>query len=68
MAALRVDRVTAPYAIDGAMDGLAFRARVEQVLVPTLEKRVIVFLDNVCTTRLPALSRAALCSALLAIP
>ena len=49
VAALRVDRVTAPYVIDGAMDGPAFLAWVEQVLVPTLKKRDIVFMDNVRT-------------------
>ena len=38
VAALRIDGVTAPYVIDGAMDGLSFLAYVEQVLVPTLKK------------------------------
>jgi transposase len=47
VAALRVDNVTAPYVIDGAMDGPSFLAYVEQVLVPTLRKRDIVFMDNV---------------------
>ena len=44
VAALRVDSVTAPYVIDGAMDGQSFLADVEQVLVPTLRKRDIVFM------------------------
>ena len=47
VAACRVDRVTAPYVIDGAMDGPAFLAYIEQVLVPMLKKRDIVFMDNV---------------------
>jgi hypothetical protein len=34
--ALRVDSVTAPYVIDGAMDGRSFLAYVERLLVPTL--------------------------------
>jgi hypothetical protein len=38
VAALRIDRTTAPYAIDGAMDGPSFLAYVEQVLAPTLHK------------------------------
>jgi transposase len=38
--------VTASYVIDGAMDGRSFLAYVEQVLVPTLKKREIVFMDN----------------------
>jgi hypothetical protein len=49
VAALRAEGVTAPYVIDGAMDGRAFLAYVEQVLVPTLKKRDIVFMDNVRT-------------------
>ena len=43
VAALRVDRMTAPYTIDGAIDGLSFLAYVEQVLAPTLHKGDIVF-------------------------
>ena len=31
VAALRVDGVTAPYVVDGAMDGQSFLAYVEQV-------------------------------------
>ena len=47
VAALRLGGVTAPYVIDGAMDGASFLAYVEQVLVPTLKKRDVVFMDNV---------------------
>ena len=47
VAALRIDGVTAPYVIDGAMDGPSFLAYVEQILVPTLKKGDIVFMDNV---------------------
>jgi transposase len=49
VAALRIDGVTAPYVIDGAMDGPSFLAYVEQILVPTLKKGDIVFMDNVRT-------------------
>ena len=49
IAALRVDGLTAPYVIDGAMDGAAFMAYIEQVLVPTLAKGDIVFMDNLRT-------------------
>ncbi len=52
VAALRVDGVTAPYVIDGAMDGPAFLAYTERVLVPTLQKRDIVFMDNVRTHKI----------------
>ena len=49
IAALRVGGLTAPYVIDGAMDGAAFMAYIEQVLVPTLAKGDIVFMDNLRT-------------------
>lgn len=49
VAALRVGGVTAPYVVDGPMDGPAFLAYVEHVLVPTLNRGDIVFMDNVRT-------------------
>ena len=58
IAALRVDGVTAPYVIDGAMDGTAFLAYVEQVLVPTLRKDDIVFMDNVRTHKVAGVAEA----------
>ena len=58
VAALRVDGVTAPYVIDGAMDGPAFLAYVEQVLVPTLSKGDIVFMDNVRTHKVVGVAEA----------
>ena len=45
-AALRHDRVTAPYVLDGAMDGLNFTGYVEQILAPTFKKGDIVFMDR----------------------
>ena len=50
--------MTAPYVIDGAMDGRAFLAYVEQVLVPTLKKRDIVFMDNVRTHKVAGVREA----------
>jgi len=44
---LGYDRVTAPFVLDGAMNGETFRAYVEQFLAPTLRRGDIVFLDNV---------------------
>ena len=35
VAALRFNGLTAPYVIDGAMDGPSFLAYVEQILAPT---------------------------------
>ena len=36
--ALRLDSMTAPMVLDGPMNGVAFLAYVEQVLVPTLRR------------------------------
>ena len=58
VAALRIDGLTAPYVIDGAMDGPSFIAYVEQVLVPTLRKRDIVFMDNLRTHKIDGVRAA----------
>lgn len=44
--ALRVGGMSAPMLLDGPMNGDAFRAYVEQVLVPTLRAGDIVIMDN----------------------
>lgn len=44
--ALRLTGMTAPMVLDGPMNGVAFRAYVEQVLVPTLSPGDIVVMDN----------------------
>ena len=46
IAALRVDRVEAPWLIDGPINGERFRLYVEKVLVPTLRPGDIVIMDN----------------------
>jgi putative transposase len=46
LAALRHDRVDAPWLIDGPIDGQSFLQYVEQVLVPTLKPGDIVIIDN----------------------
>ena len=46
LAALRHDRVTAPWLIDGPIDGLSFLQYVEEVLAPTLKPGDIVIIDN----------------------
>jgi hypothetical protein len=38
IAALRYNRVTAPFVLDGAMNGETFRAYVEQILAPNPEE------------------------------
>lgn len=46
VAALRIDGLTAPMVLDGAMNGAAFKAYVEQVLAPSLTPGDIVVMDN----------------------
>jgi transposase len=58
VAALRIDGLTAPYVIDGAMDGPTFLAYVEQVLVPTLRRDDVVFLDNLRTHKVDGVAEA----------
>ena len=58
IAGLRCDGVTAPYVIDGAMDGPAFLAYIEQVLAPSLDKGDIVFMDNLRTHKIDGVAEA----------
>ena len=44
--ALRLEGITAPMILDGAMHGAAFLAYAEQVLAPTLSPGDIVIMDN----------------------
>jgi transposase len=46
LAALRHDRIVAPWLIEGPIDGESFRTYVEKVLVPTLREGDIVIMDN----------------------
>ncbi len=46
VAGLRHDRITAPLVIDGPMNGIIFKAYVEQFLAPTLVPEDIVIIDN----------------------
>ena len=55
---LRYDGVTAPFVLDGPMDGPHFLAYVEQILAPTLKKGQIVFLDNVATHKVDGVKQA----------
>jgi transposase len=45
-AGLRLDRLAAPMILDGPMDGAAFLAYVQQVLVPELKPGDLVVMDN----------------------
>jgi transposase len=46
IAALRRDRITAPWIIDGPINGELFTIYASEVLAPTLAKGDIVILDN----------------------
>jgi transposase len=46
LAALRCDRIEAPWVLDGPINGEMFRLYVEKVLAPTLQPGDIVILDN----------------------
>jgi transposase len=46
LAALRLDRIDAPWVLEGPIDGESFRTYVAQVLVPTLKPGDIVIMDN----------------------
>ena len=46
IAALRYDRISAPWVIDGPINGELFTLYVEKVLAPTLAPGEVVILDN----------------------
>ena len=50
IAALRHNRVTAPFVLEGPMNGEMFKAYTEQFLAPTLRKGDIVFMDLAALT------------------
>ena len=51
LAALRNDRIEAPWFIEGPIDGDSFRLYVEKVLLPTLRPGDIVIMDNLGSHR-----------------
>ena len=46
LAALRHDRIDAPFVLEGPINGQSFRIYIEQVLLPTLQPGDVVILDN----------------------
>jgi transposase len=58
LAALRHDRITAPWLIEGPINGESFQLYVEKVLVPTLQPGDIVIMDNLGSHRGKAVRRA----------
>ena len=51
LAALRHDRIDAPWFVEGPIDGESFRTYVAEVLLPTLRPGDIVVLDNLGSHR-----------------
>ncbi len=58
VAGLRVDGLTAPMVLDGAMNGTAFKAYVEQVLAPSLRPGDIVVMDNLSSHKVDGVRKA----------
>ena len=56
--ALRLTSMTAPFVLDGPMNGTAFLAYVEQVLGPTLRPGDVVVMDNLPAHKLAAVREA----------
>jgi transposase len=57
-AGLRLGGITAPMVLDGPMTGVAFRAYVEQALVPTLSPGDVVIMDNLPAHRVAGVREA----------
>lgn len=57
LAALRHDRLTAPFFVEGAVDADVFTAYLQHVLCPELERGDIVILDNLATHKIAAVAK-----------
>ena len=58
VAALRHDRIDAPWLLDGPIDGDSFQSYVENALVPTLAPGDIVIMDNLASHKGTAVRQA----------
>jgi putative transposase len=58
LAALRSDRVEAPFMFDGPVNGERFRLYVDEALVPTLKPGDVVILDNLGSHKGKAVRRS----------
>ncbi len=58
IAGLSSEALIAPWVIKGPMDGEAFATYVKQVLIPELEPRTVVILDNLATHKNAAAAKA----------
>ena len=57
-AGLRLNGLTAPMVLDGAMNGAAFLAYVERALIPTLAPGEVVIMDNLPAHKLAGVRTA----------
>jgi transposase len=57
IAALRQDRIEAPFLIEGSANMEVFAAYVGQVLCPELHEDDVVILDNLCIHKTPTIAR-----------
>jgi transposase len=58
IAALRHDGITAPFVLDGPINGECFLAYVKEVLAPTLSEGDIVLIDNLGSHKSPKIRKA----------
>jgi transposase len=58
IAALRHDRLSAPWLVDGPMDGSLFLAYVERVLAPDLQTQDLVICDNLSSHKVAGVAEA----------
>lgn len=58
VAGLRHNGMVAPFALDGAMNGIMFRAYIEQHLAPTLKRNDIVVMDNLAAHKVAGVREA----------
>jgi putative transposase len=58
LAAMRADGITAPWLLNGPIDGESFLTYVREVLVPTLRKGDIVVMDNLGSHKAKATRQA----------
>ena len=57
IAALRCDRIDAPFLVEGPMDSEVFTAYLEYVLCPQLRPGDTLILDNLSSHKVPSVSR-----------
>jgi len=57
IAALRINRIDAPFLVEGSANMDVFKAYVERILCPELAEGDVVILDNLCIHKTPTVAR-----------